>query len=75
MNEPKTCQYCDGGNHDIDADRSDYWDGVVVGIEWDDGMPRICATGYYDDGYICGVKDVDIQFCPFCGRRLVKDAD
>ena len=75
MNEPRPCQYCDGENHDFDVDGFDYEDGVVVGIEWKDGMPSICATGYYDGGYICGVENVDIRYCPFCGRRLVKDAE
>ena len=75
MEKLKPCPFCDGWNHDIDAYECDYDDGVVIGIEWKDGMPRICATGYYDGGYICGVARVGIRYCPFCGRRLVNDAE
>lgn len=75
MTELKSCPYCDGAEHDIGADASDYKDGAVITIGWNADTPYISAAGYCDGGYYCGSTRFDIMFCPFCGRRLVGYAD
>ena len=77
MEKLKPCQCCDGADRELNGRGYDerYDEGVRIELEWEDGKPSIAATGYYDGGYICGVARVGIRFCPFCGRRLVKDAE
>lgn len=65
------CKFCGGVRQDLaENDAGDYQDGVVLEISCEDGPFEILATGYFDGGYICGTKSVEIIFCPMCGRSL-----
>lgn len=69
------CDYCDDLRHDLgESLSSDYDDGVVIEMTQEKGRWEIVAAGYYDGGYLCGSKAVEIDYCPMCGRRL-KEAE
>ena len=68
------CKYCeDNKNLEIYSDL-----GLRAAIETRRGSPYIEIWGSLDGGYF-GYADIDgeieINYCPVCGRKLAKEAD
>ena len=71
------CKYCENGenseNFDVYSDL-----GLGANIETRRGNPYIAFWGSLDAGYF-GYVDIDgeieINYCPVCGRKLAEEAD
>lgn len=72
--EYSMCKYCE--NNESFNVYSDI--GLNAAIETKRGNPYIEVWGYLDAGYF-GYADIDgeieINYCPVCGRKLAEEAD
>lgn len=69
------CKYCENANNKLEI----YSDiGLRASIETKRGNPYIEIWGSLDGGYF-GYADIDseieINYCPICGRKLVEIAE
>ena len=69
------CKYCENSNEELEV----YSDlRLNAAIETRRGIPYIEVWGSLDGGYF-GYADIDgeieINYCPMCGRELVKVVD
>lgn len=68
------CEYCrwDGPKRLCETDS--WGDGVSAFIHMKclDG-PCLSLTALYDCGYVSGGRDVQINYCPMCGRKLIRE--
>jgi hypothetical protein len=64
------CLYCKNKIKNIDIINSGFYnDGVIVTIRY--GL--LHTNAWYDSFSGMDIKDVKINFCPMCGRKLEND--
>lgn len=69
------CKYCENNNKKLEV----YSElGLYAAIETRRGNPYIEVWGELDGGYL-GYADInaeiEINYCPVCGRKLAEEAD